>query len=233
MCRREWPEQCDCWDSTSTKEAEASQAIEERCKHGTISLRRPRWRKRLTLRLEREWCQRIRKYNSWALRTFHAWDYAGTVNDTKVCLSIVCLIFWHVTICWALPDLIRESLGTRLTMFWTPQLYIPLFIAFVLFFWFNCTCNCTFWLHAVFQSSIISEQFNNFQSGLLYCTVFSCMEIMVLSVPLIHPRIIQQKIVIDESHRLFFYPIQRWLGRGTGYTLLKDDQQQLLEDNSS
>ena len=175
----------------------------------------------------------IRKYNSWALRTFHAWDYAGTGNDTKGCLSIVCLIFWHVTICWALPNLIRESLGTRLTMFWTPQLYIPLFIAFVLFFWFNCTCNCTFWLHAIFQSSIISEQFNNFQSGLLYCTVFSCMEIMVLSVPLIHPRIIQQKIVIDESHRLFFYPIQRWLGRGTGYTLLKDDQQQLLEDNSS
>ena len=169
MCRRERPEQCDCLDSTSTKEAEVSQALEERCKHGTISLRRPRWRKRLTLRLEREWCQWIRKCNSWALRTFHAWDYAGTGNDTKGCLLIVCLIFWHVTMLGSHQPYSRESLETRLTIFWTPQLYnYSTFYRFCfVLLWFNCTCICTFWLHAVFQSSIISQQFNNFQLGLL------------------------------------------------------------------
>ena len=118
----------------------------------------------------------------------------GLWNETKGrCLPIMYqVMFWHAE--------------DRATIFWTPQLYIQLLQLLLKFVrsyldstfvsfcgrgrggWLVCTSNCTFWLHVVFQHSIISQPFNKD----LYNTVFPCMEIMVLSVPLIHQRTIQQ-----------------------------------------
>ena len=58
---------------------------------------------------------------------------SGMENDTKGCLLIVCLVlFWYVT------TLVTSEDGA--TIFWTPQLHILLFIAFVKVCCFFNTC---------------------------------------------------------------------------------------------
>ena len=76
----------------------------------------------------------------------------------------------------------------RLTIFWT-----PLFIAFVVF----CSDLIVRVIaHFGFMQFYNSQQFNTSNED-FYSTVYSCMEIMVLLVPLIRPRIIQQFLMMD------------------------------------
>lgn len=95
--------------------------------------------------------------------------------------AIMCLvIFWHVTtlglyVRYFVLEVQREddklsppgpgmiqSLLRRLN-----RVLVGLSPYFLCLFVYSlsCTCNCTFWLHVIFQSSIISQQFSNFQLG--------------------------------------------------------------------